>query len=102
MPLFFSLFHNSEYKRCVFFALAWLSRSVWAGLSLRLTLTDYASVMVRSVAAERYWSRPLGGIVRVTEKLERETGIEPATSSLGSWHSTAELLPLGLPLTCDV
>jgi hypothetical protein len=28
--------------------------------------------------------------------LERETGIEPATSSLGSWHSTAELLPLGL------
>jgi hypothetical protein len=26
--------------------------------------------------------------------LERETGIEPATSSLGSWHSTAELLPL--------
>src|SRR5438552_7323270 len=25
---------------------------------------------------------------------ERETGIEPATSSLGSWHSTAELLPL--------
>ena len=28
--------------------------------------------------------------------LERETGIEPATSSLGSWHSTAELLPLNL------
>ena len=28
------------------------------------------------------------------EKLERETGIEPATSSLGSWRSTAELLPL--------
>ena len=27
-------------------------------------------------------------------KLERETGIEPATSSLGSWRSTAELLPL--------
>jgi hypothetical protein len=26
-------------------------------------------------------------------RLERETGIEPATSSLGSWHSTAELLP---------
>jgi hypothetical protein len=28
------------------------------------------------------------------EKLERETGVEPATSSLGSWHSTTELLPL--------
>ncbi len=31
------------------------------------------------------------------EKLERETGVEPATSSLGSWHSTTELLPLALP-----
>jgi hypothetical protein len=28
------------------------------------------------------------------DKLERETGIEPVTSSLGSWRSTAELLPL--------
>ena len=27
-------------------------------------------------------------------RLERETGIEPATSSLGSLRSTAELLPL--------
>jgi hypothetical protein len=27
-------------------------------------------------------------------EMERETGIEPATSSLGSWRSTAELLPL--------
>jgi hypothetical protein len=26
-------------------------------------------------------------------KMERETGFEPATSSLGSWHSTTELLP---------
>src|SRR5712691_1351299 len=102
MPLFFSLFHNSEYKRCVFFALAWFSRSVWAVLSLRLTLTDYASVVVRSVAAECYWSRPLGGVLRVTEKLERETGIEPATSSLGSWHSTAELLPPCFLPPCDV
>ena len=28
------------------------------------------------------------------KKMERETGVEPATSSLGSWHSTTELLPL--------
>jgi amidase len=28
--------------------------------------------------------------------LERETGIEPVTSSLGSWRSTAELLPLDI------
>ena len=27
------------------------------------------------------------------ENMERETGLEPATSSLGSWHSTTELLP---------
>jgi hypothetical protein len=26
--------------------------------------------------------------------MERETGIEPVTSSLGSWRSTSELLPL--------
>jgi len=24
----------------------------------------------------------------VIENMERETGLEPATSSLGSWHST--------------
>src|SRR5215208_6774245 len=30
-------------------------------------------------------------------QLERETGIEPATSSLGSLRSTAELLPLQSP-----
>ncbi len=29
------------------------------------------------------------------ENLERATGIEPATSSLGSWRSTIELRPLG-------
>ena len=28
--------------------------------------------------------------------MERETGIEPVTSSLGSWRSTAELLPLDI------
>ena len=31
---------------------------------------------------------------RQEQRLERETGIEPATSSLGSLRSTAELLPL--------
>jgi hypothetical protein len=30
---------------------------------------------------------------QVLENMERETGLEPATSSLGSWHSTTELLP---------
>ncbi len=27
------------------------------------------------------------------KEMERATGVEPATSSLGSWHSTAELRP---------
>src|ERR1022692_3389232 len=31
--------------------------------------------------------------IQAIEKMERETGLEPATSSLGSWHSTTELLP---------
>src|SRR4030042_4251746 len=29
------------------------------------------------------------------KRKERATGFEPATPSLGSWHSTAELCPLG-------
>ena len=33
--------------------------------------------------------------------LERETGLEPVTSSLGSWHSTTELLPLGFDPQCS-
>src|SRR5262245_46358442 len=31
------------------------------------------------------------------ELLERPTGFEPATSSLGSWHSATELRPPGAP-----
>jgi hypothetical protein len=34
--------------------------------------------------------------------LERETGIEPATSSLGSWHSTTELLPPVIAVTAEI
>jgi hypothetical protein len=33
---------------------------------------------------------------RSSWKMERETGIEPATNSLGSCDSTTELLPLSL------
>ena len=33
--------------------------------------------------------------------LERETGFEPATSTLARSHSTAELLPLGLVIIND-
>jgi hypothetical protein len=40
------------------------------------------------------WAAPEFGWLEALDFKERETGIEPATSSLGSWHSTAELLPL--------
>jgi hypothetical protein len=33
-------------------------------------------------------------VLCVWKQLERATGVEPATSSLGSWHSTTELRPL--------
>ncbi len=42
---------------------------------------------------------PVGSIVfleinqALGKRMERATGVEPATSSLGSWHSTAELRP---------
>jgi hypothetical protein len=39
------------------------------------------------------WSATFLGVCNLLI-LERETGLEPATSSLGSWHSTTELLPL--------
>ena len=32
-------------------------------------------------------------VAKSFELMERETGLEPVTSSLGSWHSTTELLP---------
>ena len=34
-----------------------------------------------------------GKLCKPFKIMERETGVEPATSSLGSWHSTTELLP---------
>src|SRR5277367_4173466 len=45
----------------------------------------------RSIQAAR---RRRGSDHDPIKDMERETGIEPATSSLGSWRSTAELLPL--------
>ena len=38
--------------------------------------------------------RTFSSSFRQNTALERATGIEPVTSSLGSWHSTAELRPL--------
>ncbi len=49
-------------------------------------------------SVEPHFSGPSAGSLRGYlvrgESLERATGVEPATSSLGSWHSTAELRPL--------
>ena len=39
---------------------------------------------------------PLATWVRRRKKMERETGLEPATSTLARWRSTTELFPLVL------
>ena len=52
------------------------------------------SVSVDTVDCDRNHNRE--NRTKGGKDLERETGIEPATSSLGSWRSTAELLPLNL------
>jgi hypothetical protein len=57
-----------------------------------------AGGIIVAVAANSGSTRPVQERCRqrpgMTKEMERETGIEPATSSLGSWRSTAELLPL--------
>ena len=42
----------------------------------------------------QYEERGVPAMASPLAEMERETGIEPVTSSLGSWRSTAELLPL--------
>ena len=43
------------------------------------------------------WTKSFGQAAdKLLKILEREMGLEPTTSSLGSWHSTTELLPLGV------
>ena len=46
-------------------------------------------------AAMVNWAQKETPTTRAGAEEERATGIEPATSSLGSWHSTAELRPQG-------
>ena len=57
----------------------------------RLLVLDHAW----QIAAARVPARALGVNQKTgsPKSMERETGIEPVTSSLGSWRSTAELLP---------
>jgi hypothetical protein len=39
----------------------------------------------RLVLSGLYWTRVSERFLEVIEKMERETGVEPATSSLGNW-----------------
>src|SRR3990172_4879826 len=60
----------------------------FVALSSRKNLGNYG-------CPERPQGRNLYDQSRLSSRvLERATGIEPVTSSLGSWHSTAELRPL--------
>jgi hypothetical protein len=39
----------------------------------------------------------VGALLAWVKIMERETGFEPATSTLEGWHSTTELLPQPYP-----
>src|SRR2546430_1053317 len=56
--------------------------------------TDGFTPFSRSLAPERTIGRCRKCVQRSRpQRLERETGLEPATSTLARWHSTTELLP---------
>ena len=59
----------------------------FADLSLTTWVPRPAKPDTENPRRQRGWMEPLA-------KLERETGFEPATSTLARSHSTAELLPL--------
>ena len=58
----------------------------------KATLRNTRNLFKSPHAGQRHHPRDTPNLTGI-EKMERETGIEPATSSLGSWRSTAELLP---------
>ena len=70
-----------------------LTRKGFADLSLTTWVPRLVGLHTLSFAMQDtqidLWSVPQKGDV-----LERETGVEPATSSLARKHSTTELLPL--------
>src|SRR5271156_6434513 len=69
----------------------WVPRLGWASKDSHSPKNSCSPLMQRKCNVEGYC-------------LERETGVEPATSSLARKHSTTELLPLSqfkvYPLTC--
>ena len=61
-------------------------------LGLRF-LSEISREDLQSLLDQKARCFPSVGSSQVVDFMERETGLEPATSSLGSWHSTTELLP---------
>ena len=55
-------------------------------------------ILHRPVHRGLFFKKPGRGPGKGLQILERETGFEPATSTLARLHSTAELLPLSAPL----
>jgi hypothetical protein len=78
---------NLRVVSCGYSRLAWVGRPALNGTAAR---TNYEINGLRLNGVFGGYPKSL----QVIEKMERETGFEPATSSLGSWHSTTELLPL--------
>jgi hypothetical protein len=64
-----------------------LSLTTWVP-RLLVTTFPHRSLLGRGAHGRVVWVQRWGG-----DFLERETGVEPATSSLARKHSTTELLP---------
>src|ERR1700675_3604808 len=77
---------------------AWTTRRMLeARVRIELTIEVLqTSALPLGYRAVEYAKTKSPRICRASKKLERETGIEPATSTLARSHSTAELLPLDL------
>ena len=72
------------------------------GAPARKRMREVRTLLVRDGAMILNSKDPLekaqpGGWAFASGSLERETGFEPATSTLARLHSTAELLPLSFP-----